>query len=374
MKLLRIVILSLLLALAQAQLGFAQTPCEQDFSEAVDLYNKGFYGQAALALEKLVGNTDRLKRLIKQKSKIHDLINQCSLSDEARKQAYKLLIAAYSELDEKELAIETTREFRRKYPNYEVNTTSDPYLFVSFFNNISQRPKLQFGLWASWGMNHENVLKTNTVWQSLDYTQPYESSPRYNGGLDIKFFPHKNFTVSFGGAIRWMQYSRSLTNDTVFTLNFSEEFAAITVPLQVDYTFPVYRKFHVSVGLGLSYMRIISTHGYATYRTYVESPTSGVAVVEKTENDINLSDTRNLSNWEAQMQAELMYRYKNFDFYSQIVLSRTLKLHSTGNALTSDFLYYDWMYADDDFNFKSVQLKFGVRYTLSHFITHKYQR
>jgi len=330
--------------------AFSQADCELQLKEAVEKYNQGMYQQV---LDILV-----------------ERIETCKFSKSEKEQAQKLVIASYLELDELEKGSEAAVKFLRKNPNYAINSSTDPVMFIDELLSYRVSPKFKIGLNIGVNKLMPIVLVRNYVWESADYLQAYDCSFAPSINLGFEWMMYKNFSLKTGVNNLYHSYERNITAYTDFKLNYAETFNELQIPIELKYAFNYTKNWSPYVFAGAYFTQVLNPLVNITIN---DISLSTGTIYSHEEKSVSMANYRNLSNFGYYGGLGLNYSMNKLTFSIQSLLISDIRnfTNNSNSAEINQFLV-DYYYIDDVVRFQSWQIGFGVAYTFSYQIKKKY--
>lgn len=348
-KNIKLVLIFLAIIFANQNL-FAQNECSVKLQKATELYNEGIYNQV-------------LDILLKS-------VESCNYSKTELEEAEKLIIASYLELDEVEKGNEQALKFLRKRPNYIINRSSDPLLFVREIETYKIEPKFKVSLHAGINKPSTNILTSNTIWESADYSKPYINDLKFQALIAVEWYVLSKFSIKLGGQFSSQGYERDITAHNNFLLIYNESYTELKFPLQLYYHLNIYNKWSLLFTSGLYYSTIINP-----IANFTLSDINNETLVPFNEElkAVSTKSFRNLQNYGYIFGVGLNYVFNRFSVSFETNYSADLKSFVSSNT---DVIEYsptlNYYYIDDYFKFRNINFLIGISYAFSYKIHKKY--
>jgi len=329
---------------------FAQNDCGTRLKESVELYNQGMYQQV---LDILLSSTAT-----------------CNYSKSEMEQAQKLIIDSYFELDELEQGTESTIKFLRKNPNYTINNSSDPVMFIQEIESYKINSKLKISLNAGVNKLMPNITKKNSVWEAADYSAPYITKLNLNILLGIEWDFMKNLSLKIGSQFSMHKYERKITAYSNFLLDYSETYYELKLPIELKYTINLRKKWSPSIIAGVYYSQINNSQ-LSVAVTDINASTG--TPMETAEKGISTKDYRAANNYGYMYGGALNYTINRFIISFESLYFNDLKEFTTNTSnITRHEPTLDYYYIDDDLKIRNIEFSIGIAYTFLYQIRKKY--
>lgn len=294
-------------------------------------------------------------------------LNTCTFSKSEREKALGLLAKSYLETDEPEKADAMVYLMLKNSPHYELKETENYESFNRLVKKYDIHPRFSIGARnvANW-LNHKTT-KVYSVLDGLDYSQPIPKGDywfMYYGIAEYEFL--KSLSINAEGGFFWSSYSRNLSREPSFNLNFFEKDLFVETFLYLKKYFPAGKNLlpYASAGIGCIYLYKALGSAEISY-TQNDIITGKNIDFNSSLNDIQLMEMRNRNLWSWNAGAGIGYKMKNLRlFLDARYLGGLRSITRAEDRLSNQVLINDFFYVDNSMTINQFELGASIYYTL----------
>jgi hypothetical protein len=252
---------------------------------------------------------------------VEEMLETCDFSRKQKERALQMLAKAYVESGETGKAESTVNILLRNFPHYELKEAENPELFNRMVKKYEIHPKFIFGVKNTGLRVVHHTLKTYSVLDGLDYSQPVNEQYiyffNYYGCAEYQFT--KSLSLNIDGSTYLSEYSRYISPDQNFELIFFEYDRYIVLPLYIKKYFSPGRNFllYASAGFGPiinNYAKGNVSLEYTTENTVIETDTD----FDSTYYNFDISPLRKGLIWHWNAGAGIGYSLRNLRFFVDV--------------------------------------------------------
>ena len=321
--------------------------CEALLRAADEFFQNGYYENCARTVEKILGN--------------------CKLTRNEKLHMLELLAKSRIETGDQVKAESAVNQILKNFPHYELKENENPELFNRMIRKYEIHPLLTIGAKNTGNFLRHRFIKTYSVLDGLDYGRPINESGywfTYYGFAEYEFV--KDISVSIDGMVFWSAYTRNLTKDPSFSLNYREEDDFLEFPVYLKKYFHPAGNFLVYVSAGLGPFINYRATGSITLSYKKEDLITGKdADFEGTLNNIDVLPLNNKLTGQWNIGIGFGYTLKNLRFFLD---ARYLSLTgSFTDPVKSDKipeLKNEYFFINNEINITQFEVGATISYTL----------
>lgn len=294
-------------------------------------------------------------------------LDSCDLSRKDREKALELLAKAYVETGDQDKADATINRLLTKFPNYELKEAENPEMFNRLVERYEIHPLLTIGAKNTANFLRHKTMKTYSVLDGLDYSQPIEQSGywfTYYGMAEYEFV--KDISINADVMFFLSSYFRNFYKEPGFKLSYWEHDGFIEFPVYLKKYFHITKNvlFYTSAGAGVFYMW--KARGNVTLEyTSADVITGKNTDFEGGMYNVNLLSMKNRLNGQWNAGIGVGYKLKNLRmFLDARYLGCTGSFTAPEKSDLFPELKNDFFYIDNEMKINQFELGATISYTL----------
>ncbi len=294
-------------------------------------------------------------------------LDSCDYSRKDKERTLELLAKAYVETGDQEKADAIINRLLTKYPNYELKEAENPEMFNSLVNRYEIHPLLTIGAKNTANFLRHKTMKTYSVLEGLDYSQPIEQSGywfTYYGMAEFEFV--KDISINADVMFFLSSYFRNFYKEPGFKLSYWEHDGFIEFPFYLKKYFHITKNvlFYTSAGAGVFYMW--KARGNVTLEyTSADVITGKNTDFEGGMYNVDLLSMKNRLNGQWNAGIGIGYKLKNLRmFLDARYLGCTGSFTAPEKSDLFPELKNDFFYIDNEMKINQFELGATISYTL----------
>lgn len=294
-------------------------------------------------------------------------LSSCDFTRKEKEKALEILAKAYVETGDQDKADATINRLLTKFPNYELKEAENPEMFNRLVNRYEIHPLLTIGAKNTANWLRHKTMKTYSVLDGIDYTQPIEQSGywfTYYGMAEYEFV--KDISINADVMFFLSSYFRNFYKEPGFKLSYWEYDGFIEFPFYLKKYFHLTKNmlFYTSAGAGVFYMW--KARGNVTLEyTSADVITGKNTDFEGGMYNMNLLSMKNRLNGQWNAGIGVGYKLKNLRmFLDARYLGCTGSFTAPEKSDLFPELKNDYFYIDNEMKINQFELGATISYTL----------
>ncbi|MCB0820004.1 MAG: outer membrane beta-barrel protein, partial [Bacteroidetes bacterium] len=164
---------------------------------------------------------------------LKEAVDSCELGKDDKIVAYRIMILAYLDIDQLELADETASRIIKLDPKYTPDKLHDRADYINLFSKYSPTPVLRAGIKGGYNSNSVHADQVYSILTNVNSSalENYSSAAGFQVGLCSEVMLRKMLWLNFSPVFRSSIYSNSLRNIENTNIEYKETLNMFDLPL-----------------------------------------------------------------------------------------------------------------------------------------------
>jgi hypothetical protein len=327
--------------------------CMSGIREAERLFQEGVYDKCIVVID--------------------GVLKTCELSRSEKVIALELLAKAYIETNDPGKAEATVDLMLKKFPHYELKEQDNPELYNRLVKKYKVHPQFSIGIRNTADWVNYKTTKVYSVLDGLDYSKSYNQQLEgillgfglmYYGWAEFEF--DRDISLNGDLIMKWTKFSRNISKDSTFNLNFSEKDDYIEIPLYLKKYFHIGKNTLPYITAGMGWLHMTKANASTTVSYSKENTVTGNNIdFFADKKNYNMLGMRNRNTFEWIVGIGVGYKMKNLRLFLDARYYGGLKSFTNPEkGLKDNMLINDFYYIDNSVRLNQFEFGASVSYTI----------